>query len=168
MGGQGYNNPPMHVQGFFVCFNTEYALGHWAKLVEENPGTTDQEIVSSHPWIGIALLTPEAVAEYMGLSVQDTIDFAHNLVKTETSDLGWGTDKTGNSSPAIFWNQGQGFTHPNLTIATRTELLIRLKHDRPCTPEDYSDRSIPCYGRPSLPTETPAQKELALFKALAI
>ena len=137
-------------------------------LLEKNPGMTEQEVVSAHPWIGIALLTPEIVASHMGLSIQDAIDFAHNLVKTEMSDLGWETDKTGDSSPAVFWNQGQGFTHPSLTSATRTELLIRLKHDRPCTPEDYSDRSIPCYGRPLLPTETPAQKELALFEALAI
>ena len=158
----------MRIQGFFVCFDTEYALEYWSTLVEKNPGITGREIVSSHPWIGIALLTPEVVGSHMGLSVQDAIDFAHNLIKSETSDLGWEIDRTGNSSPAIFWNQGQGFTHPNLTSATRTELLIRLKYDRSCTPEDYSDRSIPCYGRPSLPTETPAQKELALFEALAI
>ena len=168
MGGQGYDYPPMSIHGFSVCFNTEYALEYWTMLVEKNPEITEQAIVLSNPWLGIALLTPKTFAEYMGLSVQDTIDFAHNLVKTETSDLGWETDKAGGSSPAVFWNQGQGFTHPSLTSATRTELLIRLKHDRTCTPEDYSDRSIPCYGRPLLPTETPTQKELALFEALAI
>ena len=86
----------------------------------------------------------------------------------ETSDLGWETDKTGNSSLTIAWNQGYGFTHPTLTSVTRTELLIRLKYDRSCTPEDYADRSIPCYGRPSLSTEISTQKELALFEALAV
>ena len=168
MGEQGYDLPPMSVQGFSVSFDTEYALEYWSQLAADNPHATDRDIVTALPWMGVALFTPEIMARHLGLSVQDAIDFAHNLVKGETSDLGWDTDKTGNSSPAILWSQGQGFTHPTLNTTTRTELLIRLKYDRDCTPKDYADLSIPCYGRPSLPTETPAQKELALFEALAI
>ena len=168
MGGQGYDAPPMSVQGFSVCFDTEYALEYWSQLIVDNPHATDRDIVTALPWMGVALFTPEIVAGHLGLSVQDAIDFAHNLVKTETSDLGWDTDKTGNSSPAILWNQGQGFTHPTLDTTARTELLIYLKYDRDCIPADYSEYSVPCYGSPSLPPETPAQKELALFEALAI
>ena len=168
MGGQGHNSPPMKVQGFSVCFDTEYALQYWTGFRQCNPTLTEEQLIRAEPWIGIALATPDVFAKNMGLSIQDAIDFAHNLIKTETSDLGWETDKTGNSSPAIFWNQGQGFTHPTLTSATRTELLIRLKYDRVATPEDYSNRSIPSYGSPALPAETPTQKELALFETLSV
>ena len=158
----------MNITGFSLCFDLEYAAEYWLKVLSENPGITEKNVVLAFPWLGIALFTPMALARHLGLSTQDAIDFAHNFVKTETSDLGWDTDKTGNSSPAIIWSQGEGFTHPSLDSAARTELIIKLKFDRMTTTEDHTKYDMPCYGHPSKAPETSAQRELALFDSLAV